>query len=192
MGMPKKNTKKTTRKKNIKTESMPGLIFGEVKTATEESLPKTDKTGPTMEEKFYAHYQNYPTNPTANKWMWGTVVLFALIITTIWGYAMQVKISRTDWEGALKKGIVAKGKNQWDTIFTQTEQQENLKNQITQAITQAALAMTSSTSTNTTTNDLVASSTNINVITTTTVVTATNTEPNQATNKNSKSKIIKN
>ena len=190
--MPKKVTKKTNRKKAVKAEPMPSLIFGQVETVSNEPLPtKVVKNEIPAEEKFFAHYQNYQTNPTAIKWMWGAVTFFALVIVVIWGYAMQIKISRTDWDGALKRGIVAKGKNQWDAIFSQTEQQESLKKQITQAINQAALVMASSTNTiNFTTSTVTSSTPN----TTTTINTVTSTLSTASTTtstfiKNLKSKI---
>ena len=102
--MPVKKNKKTSEKKTLKrdikkaVEKLPGLIVERVRLSesqTEKEIPPQTQ----QEEPRSNKHARMQQNPRQARWLWTGVIIFCLVIFSMWGWNMYVMITDTT-EGA--------------------------------------------------------------------------------------------
>ena len=128
----KPHSKKTTprKKKSVRAQPMPSLIFGETtmaqpspvanKKTTAETRPSpglaSSKKTDQETKMFSADYQERQL--TARRWMWLGVISFSAIIFILWGWSLWFKFSSTNWNRGSDYSLVKNAERDLNQIFS--------------------------------------------------------------------------
>ncbi|MFA7653753.1 MAG: hypothetical protein WCX97_01785 [Candidatus Magasanikbacteria bacterium] len=159
------SVKKTTTKKNKKKAvNTPGLIPKHKENSASPDAISNDT------KQLLSHYAQYRAHESARRLMWISIIMFALVIVALWGWAMRFRIANISSQSQPTTSLMSDAKKNWNEIFTETKQKEEMKKEIIKLLSQ--LTIPTSTPATTTINNNISSST---LITTTTE--KTNTQP---------------
>ncbi len=143
---------------------MPGLVVNNIAIEKKNQAKKTEKkpeTTPAAPAKYPLDY--YKNSGRAYQWMWAGVITVALIIFLLWGWAISSNINSISWNKAQEMNLANQAKKDWDKIFAETKQKENIKqmvNDVLKQIAAAGITATSTTENSTTTSNATSTTTN--------------------------------
>ena len=127
----KPHSKKPTprKKKSVKAQPMPSLIFGEAtmsqpssvapKKPTVEASLTSQKSHAEMSQNSHVYSANYQERQrAARRWMWLGVISFSAIIFILWGWSLWFKFSSTNWNRGSDYSLVKNAERDLNQIFS--------------------------------------------------------------------------
>lgn len=149
---------RSNQKKALENESaLPRPSLAVQNTTTDKKSPKKAKpkavTAPAEPSQPLFNKMLASGNPTASRWMWIGIIVFAAAIFGIWGWSLKEQIGSIKWSESPESRLINKTRQDWNKLFEEekvTQEKNNLKNAILGVINNFATSTLTATGTTTT------------------------------------------